>query len=51
MYGLRVTLVLEVFLVSSRLWFSHLMQRKIKIQNPLGLGYLRVDFLHIIGIL
>ena len=26
MCGLRVTLVPEVFLASSRLWFSHLMQ-------------------------
>ena len=30
MCGLRLTLVPEVFLASSRLWFSHLMQRKIK---------------------
>ena len=40
--GLRVTLVPEVFLASSGLWFSHLIQRKIKKSS--GIGVLNSPF-------
>ena len=43
MCGLRVTLVPEVFLASSRLWFSHLMQRNIR-KILCDRGYLTVHF-------
>ena len=50
MCGLRVTLVPEVFLVFFGALVLSFHSEKNQ-ENPLGPGYLRVDFLHIIGIL